>query len=524
MSLTVAYRRHARESSAVGIKQTSISIRQRATLAVAVTVAFIATALMAVATTAAAQETIAQEPTAQAASVQELAVPSSVTSFGTTIDFGGVPSPYDAVAVASAAIEGDAALAITTSTGSVTVAGAIAHYGDAASLALGAPIVDIAITPSGSGYWLVGADGGVFTFGDAAYAGSVPEVLPAGVPLAQPIRAMVSTATGEGYWLFAADGGVFAFGDARFLGSLPQVLRGTPLASPIVGAATAAHGAGYWLVGGDGGVFTFGSAAYHGSAAPEHRRDIVDIAATTSGYLLLATDGTVRAYNTPHHGNLAQPARALAAAADGSYWVLPTQTLPSEPGQRGPAVVALQTNLARLGYWAGTVDGSYGHVTSQAVMAFQKWENLPRTGIADAATVSALETASRPTPASASGDLIEVDLGRQLIFVVRGGQVEWTFNTSTGSGTPYEYNGRWFHARTPTGRYDIYFERPDGWRVSHLGRLWRPKYFNGGIAFHGSGFIPGYPDSHGCARLSISAMDFFYDANLAPVGSQVWVY
>ena len=60
--------------------------------------------------------------------------------------------------------------------------------------------------------------------------------------------------------------------------------------------------------------------------------------------------------------------------------------------------------------------------------------------------------------------------------------------------------------------------------MSHLGRLWRLKYFNGGIAFHGSGFIPGYPDSHGCARLSISAMDFFYDANLAPMGSQVWVY
>lgn len=42
-----------------------------------------------------------------------------------------------------------------------------------------APVVGMAATPSGNGYWLVCADGGVFTFGDAAFLGNVEYRLPA---------------------------------------------------------------------------------------------------------------------------------------------------------------------------------------------------------------------------------------------------------------------------------------------------------------------------------------------------------
>lgn len=41
-----------------------------------------------------------------------------------------------------------------------------------------APIVGIASTPTGKGYWLVAADGGVFAFGDAAFFGNVEYVKP----------------------------------------------------------------------------------------------------------------------------------------------------------------------------------------------------------------------------------------------------------------------------------------------------------------------------------------------------------
>ena len=72
----------------------------------------------------------------------------------------------------------------------------------------------MAATPSGQGYWLVARDGGVFAFGDAAFAGSV-----GGTALNAPIVAMAATPTGKGYWLLGGDGGVFAFGDALFAGS-----------------------------------------------------------------------------------------------------------------------------------------------------------------------------------------------------------------------------------------------------------------------------------------------------------------
>ena len=73
----------------------------------------------------------------------------------------------------------------------------------------------MAATPDGGGYWLVGADGGVFSFGDASYHGSL-----GGRQLGKAIVAMAATPDGRGYWLVAADGGVLAFGDASFLGSI----------------------------------------------------------------------------------------------------------------------------------------------------------------------------------------------------------------------------------------------------------------------------------------------------------------
>ncbi len=444
-------------------------------------------------------------------------------SFGAAHPVSFDASPDDPVAITATSDGGG--LATTTRDGRVHVAGTLVHHGDASHLELSAEIVDLAVTPSGLGWWMVAADGGVFTFGDAGFHGSIPTVLGPGQRLDRPITTLIPTADGGGYWLFAGDGGVFAFGNAPYVGSLPHALGPDALDGDIVAGAAAFDGAGYWLLGRDGGVFAFGDVPFHGSAAPERRDDFVDITASADGYLLLASTGLVRAFGTAHHGDADTAASGIAARSDGAgYWVMPTVFSAASPGQRGAHVSNLQEQLTALGYWAGPVDGSYGHLTSQAVMAFQKWEGLTATGRADAETIDRLRTATRPTPASSTGDLVEIDLQRQLIYVVRGGVAAFTFNTSTGSEQPYEHDGRWFHARTPTGRYEVFFERPIGWRTSHLGRLWRPKYFNGGIAIHGSGYIPAYPDSHGCARLSTAAMDFFYDADLAPVGSQVWVY
>src|SRR5258708_21404092 len=63
--------------------------------------------------------------------------------------------------------------------------------------------------PGAAGYWLIAADGGVFTYGGAVFHGST-----GGIRLAAPVVGLLPTPSGRGYWLAAADGGVFAFGDA----------------------------------------------------------------------------------------------------------------------------------------------------------------------------------------------------------------------------------------------------------------------------------------------------------------------
>ena len=105
------------------------------------------------------------------------------------------------------------------------------------------------------------ADGGIFAFGDAGYHGST-----GGLHLNAPIVGIAATPDGKGYWLVAADGGIFAFGDAGYHGST----GGLHLNAPIVGIAATPDGKGYWLVAADGGIFAGGDAGYYGSAGGLH--------------------------------------------------------------------------------------------------------------------------------------------------------------------------------------------------------------------------------------------------------------
>ncbi len=174
--------------------------------------------------------------------------------------------------------------------GGIFTFGDAAYYGSTGAIALNRPIVGMAPTPDGRGYWLVAADGGIFTFGDAAYYGST-----GAIRLNQPIVGMAATPDGRGYWLVAADGGIFAFGDAGFYGSTGAIR----LNRPIVGMAATPDGRGYWLVAADGGIFAFGNAGFFGSTgAIALNQPIVGMAATPdgSGYWLVAADGGIFAF------------------------------------------------------------------------------------------------------------------------------------------------------------------------------------------------------------------------------------
>jgi hypothetical protein len=194
------------------------------------------------------------------------------------------------------------------------------------------------------------------------------------------------------------------------------------------------------------------------------------------------------------------------------------------PGSSGPGVAALQQRLLSMGFWLPGVDGTFGSSTTQAVYAFQKANGLPRDGKIGSEDQPALNAGARPLAASTSGDLIEVDKGRQLLFIIRSGQVQWAINTSTGSNGQYSYGGHTYTAYTPEGRFS-FSRQIDGYHTSHLGQMYRPKYFtSAGHAIHGSPSIPPYPASHGCVRLSNAAIDFIWGAGLAPLGSQIWVH
>ena len=173
-----------------------------------------------------------------------------------------------------------------------TTPAALACHGSLLGVSLNEPIVGIAPTPDQSGYWLVGSDGGVFSFGDAQFHGSTGNLV-----LNKPIVGMTSTHDGNGYWIVASDGGVFSYGDAQFYGSTGSLV----LNKPVVGMAATSDGKGYWLVASDGGIFSYGDAQFYGSTGSlVLNQPVVAMAATAAGngYWLAAADGGIFSFGT----------------------------------------------------------------------------------------------------------------------------------------------------------------------------------------------------------------------------------
>ena len=234
---------------------------------------------------------------------------------------------------------------------------------------LNAPVVGMAATPDGRGYWLVASDGGIFSYGDARFFGSM-----GGQHLNQPVVGMAATPDGGGYWLVAADGGIFSFGDARFFGSM----GGQHLNRPVVGMAATPDGGGYWLVASDGGIFSFGDAQFYGSTGGSSiNRPVVGMAATPDGkgYWLVASDGGIFAYGDARFfgsmggQHLNQPVVGMAATPDGGgYWLVAAdggifsfgdaRFFGSMGGQHlAYPMIGMSSSTSGAGYWTVAEDG-----------------------------------------------------------------------------------------------------------------------------------------------------------------------
>lgn len=185
----------------------------------------------------------------------------------------------------------------------------------------------------------------------------------------------------------------------------------------------------------------------------------------------------------------------------------------------------IEQRLTQLGYRPGEPDGVYDAATASAVMAFQKHEGLERDGVAGPQTQLALLA---PIPAGAGprlgdgGPRVEIDLDRQIAFFIAADRAVSILNVSTGNGQAYRVPGGGTGvARTPTGQFAVY-RRVDAVEHAPLGILYRPLYFTGGFAVHGSTSVPGHPASHGCVRVSNADQDWLFPQ--AGTGTPVLIY
>jgi hypothetical protein len=211
-----------------------------------------------------------------------------------------------------------------------------------------------------------------------------------------------------------------------------------------------------------------------------------------------------RAFLVPFSARLGYPA---AVPAQGG---LPTLS----EGSEGPVVWYIEDRLTALKYRPGSIDGVYDDRTRDAVLAFQKVEGLTRDGVAGGEFWNRILTATTPTPRNTDvGTRVEIDLTRQVLFMITDNQVWKIVHCSTGS------SGR----RTRTGHFQI-GDKYKGWVscVTLRGHMYFPSYVVSKTAIHGYRQVPAYPASHGCIRVPVwMAEEIFYET---PRGTTVDIY
>jgi lipoprotein-anchoring transpeptidase ErfK/SrfK len=195
-----------------------------------------------------------------------------------------------------------------------------------------------------------------------------------------------------------------------------------------------------------------------------------------------------------------------------------------QPGQilSDQEILEARDLLDRLGYWVNMEATGNDVSIRHALIAFQKIEGRDRNGVLTREELEALRVAQRPQALESGYPHIEIDLHRQLLFVVDvAGVTLRILPISSGSGELFTEGGETRQAITPTGRFKI-FRKIEGWRKSPLGLLYYPNYIYGGVAIHGSPSVPASPASHGCIRIPMFASREF--SEIATIGMVVIVY
>ena len=181
-------------------------------------------------------------------------------------------------------------------------------------------------------------------------------------------------------------------------------------------------------------------------------------------------------------------------------------------GSTGADVVALRARLVQLHVHVPGASTTFSSELYDSVVAFQKARGLERTGTADDATWRALSQDVIPTPRyKGKGTHIEVTKSRQILMVVKDGEVVWYLPVSSGAG-----------GITPVGNYQILWKALATTTWLGPAILYRTMTFHTHYAIHGFPSVPTYAASHGCVRIPIWIADWLYQQS--PVGERVYVY
>lgn len=236
------------------------------------------------------------------------------------------------------------------------------------------------------------------------------------------------------------------------------------------------------------------------------------VVANGVAYLRLSENFAVGGSGDAVDERLAQVAYTVTSAADvaGVRILFADEPVPA-PGEDPGAVItlgslakreiigpipvgmaALQKRLIQLRYLSpGTANGRLDYRTSQALLAFQAWEGLARTGDGNLATRQRATIAKIPVPrVLSSSRRIEVNRFKGVALLIEGRQVKRAIHVSTGAG-----------GKTPRGTFHVYRKERMSW--SNPFSVWLPyaSYFVGGYAFHEYPNVPAYSASHGCIRV-----------------------
>ncbi len=222
-----------------------------------------------------------------------------------------------------------------------------------------------------------------------------------------------------------------------------------------------------------------------------------------------------------------------------------TRTL--SKGMTGDDVRRVQQRLKDLHFDPGPVDGEYGNNTRSAVWAFEKLVlKVPRseaTGEITPESWALMEgpVAVGPRRVNLGETHMEVYLPEQVAIVFKNDAPVLITHISSGTGEEFrevvtidpgeEGNIKGTEPikkgiigiATTTGgtfTFDRRFKAGEDWKEGKLGRMYKPVYFNYGLAVHGAGNVPLEPASHGCVRIPMHIAEYFPD--LVKRGD--WIY